>query len=57
MTISTTCTSLTYFGLYDSLFLQSAYISLTVFGAALVFWLTLDPRMDGVYAGHWRYDY
>ncbi|PLB52249.1 HlyIII-domain-containing protein [Aspergillus steynii IBT 23096] len=54
MTISTTCTSMTYFGLYDSPFLQTTYISLTVFCAALVFWVTLDPRMDGVYAGHWR---
>ncbi|KAI9039418.1 hemolysin-III family protein [Aspergillus affinis] len=54
MTISTTCTSVTYFGLYDSPFLQMMYISFTVICATLVFWVALDPRMDGAHAGHWR---
>ncbi|KAA8642799.1 hemolysin-III family protein [Aspergillus tanneri] len=54
ITISTTCMSVTYFGLYHSAFLQAAYISLTAFCAAIVFWVILDPRMDGVHSGHLR---
>ncbi|KAA8649468.1 uncharacterized protein ATNIH1004_002139 [Aspergillus tanneri] len=54
MAISTTCISITYFGLYGSPFLQVTYISMTMFCAALVFRVALDPHMDGAHSGPWR---
>ena len=54
MTITTTCISVTYFALYSYPILQVTYIFLTVLCAATIFWVALDPRMDGARAGPWR---
>lgn len=54
LTISTTSVSVTYFAMYSNPLLQATYISFTTLCALLVFWIALDPRMDGPRAGPWR---
>ncbi|KAF7181249.1 hypothetical protein CNMCM7691_000467 [Aspergillus felis] len=54
MTITTTCISVTYFALYSYPVLQVTYILFTLLCAATIFWVALDPRMDGARAGPWR---
>lgn len=54
LTISTTCISATYFGLYGQARLQMLYMVLTVLCAIGVFWAVLDPNADGPNASRWR---
>jgi len=55
LTISATCISSTYFGLYDESHLQVIYISWTIVAcAAAVFSAVLDPDTDGPKAANWR---
>lgn len=54
LTISSTCITSTYFGLYDNPRLQAIYISFTVLCGTTVFWMVLKPGVDGVHAAAWR---
>ncbi|KAE8354429.1 HlyIII-domain-containing protein [Aspergillus coremiiformis] len=54
LTISTTCISVAYFGLYGEPAMQALYIVFTIFSAVMAFWVALDRRMDGARAGPWR---
>lgn len=54
LSISATCISTAYFALHSDPTFQFVYISLTALCAVIVFWITLDPRMDGANAGFWR---
>ena len=54
LTISTTCISATYFGLYGRPDIQALYISLTSLSAFGVLWVVLDPTVDGHKAAGFR---
>ncbi|SLM38216.1 Hly-III-related [Lasallia pustulata] len=54
LSISVTCISSTYFGLYGDPTLQALYITMTVICASAVFRAVLDPEMDGPAAAGWR---
>ncbi|KAH8722835.1 hemolysin-III related-domain-containing protein [Phaeosphaeriaceae sp. PMI808] len=54
LTISSTCITSTYFGLYGNPLLQTIYISFTVLCGTTVFWMVLSPEADGPRAAAWR---
>ncbi|CAI6332249.1 unnamed protein product [Periconia digitata] len=54
LTISSTCITSTYFGLYGNPRLQAMYISVTVLCGTTVFWMVLRPDADGPKAAAWR---
>ena len=45
-----------YFALHSNPIFQIIYISFTALCAATVFWIALEPRINGARAGSWRKD-